>query len=172
MLKSAIRDPNPVLFMEHKKAYRLIKEEVPDEVEPVPLDEARVHRQGTDITVCAYGIVLHSVLEAAEKLAVEHGIETEVVEPRTLYPLDRETILGCARKTGKFLAASEANVTGSVSAEIAALVADEAFEWLDAPVKRVGAPDVPMAGFAKPMLEYLVPGTEAVEAAMLELARY
>jgi 2-oxoisovalerate dehydrogenase E1 component beta subunit len=99
-------------------------------------------------------------------------METEVVEPRTLYPLDRETILASARKTGKFLAASEANVTGSVSAEIAALVADEAFEWLDAPVKRLGAPDVPMAGFAKPMLEYLVPGAEAAEAAMLELARY
>ena len=172
MLKSAIRDPNPVLFFEHKKAYRLVKEEIPGDVEPIPLDKARVHREGSDITVCAYGIVLQSALEVAEKLSAEHGIETEVVEPRTLYPLDRETILDSARKTGKFLVASEANVTGSVSAEIAALVADEAFEWLDAPVKRLGAPDVPMAGFAKPMLEYLVPGAAALEAAMLDLARY
>ena len=172
MLKAAIRDPNPVLFFEHKKAYRLLKEEVPEHDYSVPLDEARVHREGADLTVCAYGVVLHETLEAAEKLASEHGIETEVVEPRTLYPLDRETILASARKTGKFLAASEANVTGSVSAEIAALVADEAFEWLDAPVKRLGAPDVPIAGFAKPMLEYLIPDTATVEAAMLELARY
>ena len=172
MLKSAIRDPNPVLFFEHKKAYRLVKEEVSDDVEPVPLDEARVHREGTDITVCAYGLVLHSVLEAAEKLSAEHGVETEVVEPRTLYPLDRETILASARKTGKFLAASEANVTGSVSAEIAAVVADEAFEWLDAPVKRLGAPDVPIAGFAKPMMEYLIPDAATIEAAMLDLSRY
>lgn len=172
MLKSAIRDPNPVLFFEHKKAYRLVKEEVPEEAEPIPLDKARVHREGSDITVCAYGIVLHAALEAAEKLSAEHGIQTEVVEPRTLYPLDRETILASARKTGKFLAASEANVTGSVSAEIAALVADDAFEWLDAPVKRLGAPDVPIAGFAKPMLEHVVPDAADLEAAMLELARY
>lgn len=172
MLKSAIRDPNPVLFFEHKKAYRLIKEEVPENDYSVPLDKARVHREGTDLTVCAYGVVLHEALEIAGKIASEHGIETEVVEPRTLYPLDRETILASARKTGKFLAASEANVTGSVSAEIAAIVADEAFEWLDAPVKRLGAPDVPIAGFAKPMMEYLIPDAATVEAAMLELARY
>ncbi|MBA2441889.1 MAG: alpha-ketoacid dehydrogenase subunit beta [Rubrobacter sp.] len=172
MLKSAIRDPNPVLFFEHKKSYRLVKEEVPEEVPEVPLDEARVHREGTDLTVVSYGMVLHTVLEVAEKLREEQGIETEVVEPRTLYPLDRASILEAARKTGKFLVVSEANVTGSVSAEIAALVAREAFEWLDAPVTRLGAPDVPVAGFAKPMMDALVPDAAKIEDAMLELARY
>lgn len=172
MLKSAIRDPNPVLFFEHKKSYRLVKEEVPEGDHEVPLDSARVHREGSDITVVSYGMVLHTVLEVAEKLREEQGIETEVVEPRTLYPLDRETILGAARKTGKFLVVSEANVTGSVSAEIAALVAWEAFEWLDGPVTRLGAPDVPVAGFARPMMDALVPDAGKIEDAMLELARY
>jgi len=96
----------------------------------------------------------------------------EVVEPRTLYPLDKETILESVKKTGKFLAVSEANLTGSVSGEIAAIVAREAFEWLDGPVMRLGAPDVPAAAFAKPMMDFFVPSQEKIEAAMLELARY
>ena len=172
MLKSAIRDPNPVLFFEHKKAYRLIKEDVPEDDYSVPLDKARVHREGTDLTVVSYGMMLHAALEVAGKLAEEHGIEAEIVEPRTLYPLDRETILDSARKTGKVLVVSEANLTGSVSGEIAAVVAREAFEWLDGPVMRLGAPDVPAAAFAKPMMEFFVPSAEKIEAAMLELARY
>lgn len=172
MLKSAIRDPNPVLFFEHKKTYRLIKEDVPEDDYSVPLDRARVHREGTDLTVVSYGMMLYAALEVAEKLAEEHGIEVEVVEPRTLYPLDKETILDSAKKTGKFLVVSEANVTGSVSGEIAAIVAQEAFEWLDGPVMRLGAPDVPAAAFAKPMMDFFVPGAEKIEAAMLELARY
>jgi len=172
MLKSAIRNPNPVLFFEHKKTYRLIKEDVPEDDYSVPLDKARVHREGTDLTVVSYGMMLYATLEIAEKLAEEHGIEVEVVEPRTLYPLDKETILDSARKTGKFLVVSEANLTGSVSGEIAAIVAREAFEWLDGPVMRLGAPDVPAAAFAKPMLVIVAPTTEKIEAAMLELARY
>jgi 2-oxoisovalerate dehydrogenase E1 component beta subunit len=172
MLKSAIRDPNPVLFLEHKKTYRLIKEDVPEEDYLVPLDKARVHREGSDITVVSYGLMLHTALEVAQKLSSEHGIEVEVVEPRTLYPLDKETILDSARKTGKVLVVSEANLTGSVSGEIAAIVAREAFEWLDGPVMRLGAPDVPAAPFAKPMMEFFVPEGGKIEAAMLELARY
>ena len=172
MLKSAIRNPNPVLFFEHKKTYRLIKEDVPEDDYSVPLDKARVHREGTDLTVVSYGMMLYATLEIAEKLAEEHGIEVEVVEPRTLYPLDKETILDSARKTGKFLVVSEANLTGSVSGEIAAIIAREAFEWLDGPVMRLGAPDVPAAAFAKPVMDFFVPGTEKIEAAMLELARY
>ena len=172
MLKSAIRDPNPVLFFEHKKTYRLIKEEVPDEDYSVPLDEARVHRKGSDITVVSYGLMLYTALEVAQKLSSEHGIEVEVVEPRTLYPLDKETILDSAKKTGKVLIVSEANLTGSVSGEIAAIVAREAFEWLDGPVMRLGAPDVPAAPFAKPMMDLFVPNGEKIEEAMLELARY
>ena len=172
MLKSAIRDPNPVLFLEHKRAYRLIKEDVPEEGYSVPLGKARVHREGTDLTVVSYGLMLYTVLEVAGRLSDEHGIEVEVVEPRTLYPLDREMILNSVKKTGKLLVVSEANLTGSVSGEIAAIVAREAFEWLDGPVMRLGAPDVPAAAFAKPMLDFFVPSAEKIEAAMLELARY
>ena len=172
MLKSAIRDPNPVLFFEHKKTYRLIKEEVPEEEYSVPLGRARVHREGNDITVVSYGLMLYTALEVAQKLSDEHSIEVEVVEPRTLYPLDKETILDSAKKTGKVLVVSEANLTGSVSGEIAAIVAWEAFEWLDGPVMRLGAPDVPAAPFAKPMMDFIVPNGEQIEEAMLELARY
>lgn len=172
MLKSAIRDPNPVLFFEHKKAYRLIKEEVPEEDYAVPLDKAKVHREGTDITVVSYGMMLHSVLEVARKLSEEQQIETEVVEPRSLYPLDKETILNSARKTGKVLVVSEANLTGSVSAEISAVVAREAFEWLDGPVMRLGAPDTPAAPFSRTQMEAFLPDAEKIETAMLELARY
>jgi 2-oxoisovalerate dehydrogenase E1 component beta subunit len=172
MIKGAIRDPNPVLFLEHKRTYRLIKEEVPEDDYEVPLGKARVHREGTDITVVAYGLMLYTALEVAEKLSEEQGVETEVVEPRTLYPLDKETILDSARKTGKVLVVSEANLTGSFSGEIAAVVAREAFEWLDGPVMRLGAPDVPAAAFARPMMDRFLPTAEEIEAAMLELARY
>ena len=172
MLKSAIRDPNPVLFFEHKKTYRLIKEEIPEEEYSVPLGRARVHREGNDITVVSYGLMLYTALEVAQKLFDEHNIEVEVVEPRTLYPLDKETILDSVKKTGKVLVVSEANLTGSVSGEIAAIVAWEAFEWLDGPVMRLGAPDVPAAPFAKPMMDFIVPNGEKIEEAMLELARY
>jgi 2-oxoisovalerate dehydrogenase E1 component beta subunit len=172
MLKTSIRDPNPVLFLEHKRTYRLIKEEVPDNGYEVPLGKARVHREGTDITLIAYGLMLYTALEVAQKISEEHGVETEVVEPRTLYPLDKETILDSARKTGKVLVVSEANLTGSFSGEIAAIVAREAFEWLDGPVMRLGAPDVPAAAFAKPMMDRFLPSAQEIEAAMLELARY
>ena len=172
MLKTSIRDPNPVLFLEHKRTYRLIKEVVPDNGYEVPLGKARVHREGADITLVAYGLMLYTALEVANRLSEEHGVETEVVEPRTLYPLDKETILDSARKTGKVLVVSEANLTGSFSGEIAAIVAQEAFEWLDGPVMRLGAPDVPAAAFAKPMMDRFLPSEEEIEAVMLELARY
>jgi 2-oxoisovalerate dehydrogenase E1 component beta subunit len=172
MIKSSIRDSNPVLFLEHKRTYRLIKEEVPDDDYEVPLGKARVHREGDDITVVAYGLMLYTALEVAEKIAEEHDVQTEVVEPRTLYPLDKETILDSARKTGKVLVVSEANLTGSFSGEIASIIAQEAFEWLDGPVMRLGAPDVPAAAFAKPMMDRFLPSAEEIEAAMLELARY
>ena len=171
-LKSAIRDPNPVLFLEHKKSYRLLKGEVPDEDYIVPLDRAKVHREGTDLTVVSYGLMLDDVVRAAEKLSAEHGIETEVVEPISLYPLDRETILRSAKKTGKTLVASEANLEGSVSGELAALGAEHAFEWLDGPVRRLGAPDSPAAPFARHLTDAFVPSAAAIEAAMLDLARY
>src|SRR4028118_1039111 len=149
LLKSAIRDPNPVLFLEHKRTYRLIKEDVPEDGDhEVPIGKARIHREGRDLTVVSYGLMLYTALQVAQKLSEEHGIEAEVVEPRTLYPLDKETILESARKTGKFLVVSEANLSGSVSGEIAAVVAQEAFEWLDGPVVRLRAPAVPAAASA------------------------
>ena len=172
MLKSAIRDPNPVLFLEHKRTYRLLKEDVPDEDYEGPIGEARVHREGDDITVVSYGFMLHTILEVAEKLSDEHGVEAEVVEPRTLYPMDKETILRSAKKTGKFLVVVEANLTGSVAGEISAVIAREVFEWLAAPVMRLGAPDVPAAPFAKLMMDHFVPDAGKIEKAMLELARY
>jgi 2-oxoisovalerate dehydrogenase E1 component beta subunit len=172
MIKSSIRDPNPVIFLEHKRTYRLIKEEVPEDGYEIPLGKARVHREGTDITVVAYGLMLYTALEIADKLSEDESIETEVVEPRTLYPLAKETILDSAKKTGKVLVVSEANLTGSFSGEIAAIVAREAFEWLDGPVMRLGAPDVPAAAFARPMMDRFLPSAEEIEAAMLELARY
>ena len=172
MIKSSIRDPNPVLFLEHKRTYRLIKEDVPDNDYEVPLSKARVHREGSDLTVVSYGLTLYMALQVAQKLSEEEGIEAEIVEPRTLYPLDKETILDSAKKTGKLLVVSEANLTGSVSGEIAAIVAREAFEWLDGPVMRLGAPDIPAAAFAKPMMDFFVPSQEKIESAMLELARY
>lgn len=170
MLKSAIRDPNPVLFLEHKRTYRLLKEDVPDEDYEVPIGEARVHREGGDLTVVSYGFMLHTVLEVAEKLSEKHGVE--VVEPRTLYPPDKETILRSVKKTGKVLVVVEANLTGSFSGEISAIVAREAFEWLDAPVMRLGAPDVPAVAFSRPMMDAFVPDAAKVEKAMLELACY
>jgi 2-oxoisovalerate dehydrogenase E1 component beta subunit len=172
MIKSSIRDPNPVLFLEHKWTYRLIREDVSDDDFEVPLSKARVHREGTDLTVVSYGLSLYTALQVASRLSEEQGIEVEVVEPRTLYPLDKETIIDSARKTGKFLVVSEANITGSVSGEISALIAREAFEWLDGPVMRLGAPDIPAAAFAKPMMNFFVPSAEKIESAMLELARY
>ncbi len=172
VLKSSIRDPNPVLFLEHKKAYRLLKEDVPEDDYAVPLDRAKVHREGTDLTVVSYGLVLRDVLEVAERISGEHGIETEVVEPISLYPLDKETILSSAKKTGKVLVVSEANLEGSLSGEIAAVIAADAFEWLDGPVRRVGGPDSPAATYAKPLADAFVPDREKIEAAMLELARY
>jgi 2-oxoisovalerate dehydrogenase E1 component beta subunit len=172
MLKSAIRDPNPVLFFEHKRTYRLSKEDIPEDDYEVPISEARVHREGTDITVVSYGLMLYQALQVAQKISDEHSVEAEVVEPRTLYPLDKETILNSARKTGKVLVISEANLTGSISGEIAAIVAREAFEWLDGPVMRLGAPDIPAAAFARPMMDFFMPSQEKIEVAMLELARY
>ena len=131
-----------------------------------------MHREGTDLTVISYGLVLGDVLQISEKISAEHGIETEVVEPISLYPLDKETILQSAKKTGKPLVVSEANLEGSVSGEIAALIGEHAFEWLDGPVRRIGSPDTPAAPFAKPLTDAFVPSAAAIEAAMLDLARY
>lgn len=142
LLISAIRDENPVLFFEHKKLYRLIKDEVPSSVYSIPIGQADVKREGNDITVITYGLMVHYTLEAATKLANE-GIDVHVLDLRTLVPLDREAVLTAASKTGKVLIVHEDNKTSGFGAEIAAVIAEEAFFDLDAPVMRLCSPDVP-----------------------------
>ena len=171
MLKSAIKDEDPVIFLEHKKAYRLINGDVPDSDYTVPVDKAIVRREGNDITVVAYGLMLHYVLEAAKNLS-DDGIETEIVDLRVLSPFDEETVLEAAKKTGKILIVHEDNQTLGMGAEIAARIADKAFDYLDAPVMRLAAPDVPAMPYAPEMEDFCLPNTAKIESAMRKLAAY
>ena len=172
MLRSAIRDPDPVLFLEHKKTYRLIKGEVPDEPFTVPIGKADVKREGTDLTVVAYGLMLHLCLEAAQRLEQEAGVSAEVVDVRTIAPLDTETILASVRKTGKAMVVYEDNRTYGAGAEIAATIAEEAMFDLDGPIVRMGGPDVPAMGFAAALEHAFMPDTDRIYERMLELARF
>lgn len=171
MLRYAFRVQDPVLFLEHKKAYRLIKGQVPDEDYVVPFVKADVKRQGTDLTVIAYGLMLHLALEAAERVAAD-GISVEVVDPRTLNPLDKATLLDSVKKTGKVLVVHEDNLTLGMGAEIAAVIAGEAFEWLDAPIMRLAGPDVPAVPFSQPMQDFFMPNADKIEQAIRKLAAY
>ncbi len=171
LLKSAVRDPNPVLFFEPKKGYRLIRGEVPDEEYTVPIGPANVSRPGSDLSVFAYGMMHYYALQAAEKVA-EEGIDAEVVDLRTLYPVDCETILNSVRKTSKALIVYEDNLTGGYGAEVAATIADGAFTALDAPVKRLGAPDVPAVPFSHPLQDWFMPSVDKIAEAMRELSKY
>jgi 2-oxoisovalerate dehydrogenase E1 component beta subunit len=171
MIKSAIEDPDPVLFLEHKKLYRSIKTEVPEEDYRTPIGPAVVRREGEDVTVFAYGLMLHESLTAAETLAGE-GISAEVVDLRCLRPLDKETILNSAKKTGKILVVYEDNLTGGFGAEISAIIAQEAFEYLDAPILRLAGPDIPTMPYAPPLEHFYMPDAEKISAALRELAAY
>jgi 2-oxoisovalerate dehydrogenase E1 component beta subunit len=172
LLKSAVRDPNPVLFFEPKKGYRLIKGEVPAGEEIlVPLGKAQVTRPGRDLTVVAYGMMHYYTLQAAEAVAAE-GLDVEVVDLRTLAPLDKPTLLASVRKTGKALIVHEDNLTGGFGAEVAAILADEAFRDLDAPVRRLGGPDVPAMPYSHPLQDWFMLNPEKIAAAMRELAKY
>ncbi|HEV3253139.1 MAG TPA: alpha-ketoacid dehydrogenase subunit beta [Candidatus Acidoferrales bacterium] len=170
LLKAAIRDNNPVLFFEHKYLYRRIKEELPEEDYTVPLGKAAVKREGRDLTIISYAAMLHTSLEAAEALAKE-GIEAEVVDLRTLLPLDKETILASVKKTNKLLIVHEDTRTGGIAGEIASLVCEGAFEDLDGPIVRVTSLDTPVP-FAPPLEERFLPNAEKVAVAARELARY
>ncbi|HET7235164.1 MAG TPA: alpha-ketoacid dehydrogenase subunit beta [Actinomycetota bacterium] len=172
MLRAAVADPDPVLFLEHKRTYRLIKGEVPDEPFTVPIGKADVKREGEDLTVVAYGLMLHTCLEAASRLADEHGVAAEVVDVRTISPLDTETILGSVRKTGKALVVYEDNRSYGAGAEIVATIAEQAMFDLDGPIVRIGGPDVPAMGFASNLEHAFMPDADRVGAAMLELARF
>ena len=163
LLWSSIYDDNPVVFFEHRTLYGL-KEEVPDELEPIPLGKARTHRQGEDVTVIATGRLLHESLKAAEE-AEGDGISVEVVDPRTLLPLDEETIIDSVKKTTRCVTAHEAVTRGGFGSELAAVIQHGAFDWLDAPIERVGAKFAPLA-FAPGMEQWAVPHAADVLAAI------
>jgi pyruvate dehydrogenase E1 component beta subunit len=154
LLWSAIYDDNPVMFFEHRTLYGL-KEEVPDELEPIPIGQARMHREGSDVTVVATGRLVHEALAAAGE-AEKDGVSVEVLDPRTLQPLDEEAIVASVKKTNRCVVAHEAIARMGLGAEIAAVVQEKAFDWLDAPIERVGAQFVPLP-FAPVMEEHVVP---------------
>ncbi|MCS7172541.1 MAG: alpha-ketoacid dehydrogenase subunit beta [Armatimonadetes bacterium] len=171
MLKAAVRDPDPVLFLEHKRLYRLLREEVPEGDYEVPIGPAVLRRSGKDLSVFTYGWMLHETLRAAEMVRGE-GVEVEVVEIRTLRPLDKATILRSVAKTNKALVVYEDNRFCGYGAEIAALLAEEAFEDLDGPVVRLGGPDVPAVPFARSLEERWMPDAERIAEAIRRLAWY
>ena len=170
LLKSAIRDNNPVLFFEHKFLYRRVKEELPVEDYTVPIGKAIVRREGRDLTIVTYAAMMHTSLEAAETLAKE-GIEAEVVDLRTLLPLDKETILQSVKKTNKLLIVHEDTRTGGIAGEIAAVACEGAFEDLDGPILRVTAKDTPVP-FSPPLEERFLPNLNDVISTARELAQY
>jgi 2-oxoisovalerate dehydrogenase E1 component beta subunit len=170
LLKSAVRDNNPVLFFEHKFLYRRIKEDIPAHDYTVPIGKAAVRREGRDLTILSYAAMMHTSLEAAEQLAKE-GIEAEVIDLRTLVPLDEETIIESVKKTNKVLVVHEDTKTGGLAGEIAAILCEKAFEHLDGPVLRVTSLDTPVP-YSPPLEEYFLPSTAKVVAAARDLARY
>jgi len=171
LLKAAVRDPNPVLFFEPKKGYRLIRGEVPDGDYTTPIGPAAVSREGSDLSVFAYGMMHHYALQAAEKVKAE-GIDVEVVDLRTLYPVDKATVLASVKKTGKALVVHEDNLTGGYGAEIAAILAEHAFSDLDAPVRRLAGPDVPAVPFSHPLQDWFMMNPDKIAAAIRDLAKY
>jgi len=166
LLKSSVRDDNPVLFIEHKRLYSL-KEEIPEEEYTIPLGQADIKREGSDVTVVATARMVYEAMTAAEKLAAD-GISIEIVDPRTITPLDKETILNSVEKTGRVVIAQESVKTCGFGSEIAAIIAEEAFDYLDAPIKRVGAPFTPIP-FSKPLEEFCLPNSEDIIQAVKEI---
>jgi 2-oxoisovalerate dehydrogenase E1 component beta subunit len=171
LLKAAIRDPDPVIFLEHKGAYRLIKGDVPEADYTVPLGKAAIAREGTDMTAVAYGMMLHHCLKVADDLAKE-GINVEVVDVRTISPLDRETIVNSVKKTGKAIVVYEDTLSGGWGAEISASIAEAAFAYLDGPIVRVAGPDIPAMPYNHNQEHYFMPNPEKIAKAMRELAAY
>jgi 2-oxoisovalerate dehydrogenase E1 component beta subunit len=171
LLNAAIDDPDPVLFLEHKKTYRLIKGEVPNGHYTIPIGKANVLQAGTQITVVSYGLYVHWALEAAKQLAGE-GLSVEVIDLRSIRPMDRETILASVEKTRKLLIVHEDNKFGGIGAEISAMVAEEALFHLDAPIRRHCAPDVPAMGYALPLEEEYMSSPERMAQAMRELVAF
>jgi 2-oxoisovalerate dehydrogenase E1 component beta subunit len=172
LLKSAIRDPNPVIFLEHKKAYRLMRQDIPDEDYTIPIGEAAIKREGTDMTLVTYGMMMHHSLTAAETVQREDGTSVEVIDLRTISPWDKGRVLESVKKTGKALIVYEDNLTGGFGAEVAATIAQDGFDDLDGPVTRVASPDVPIAPYSGILEEYILPNPEKIAAAIRKLAAY
>ena len=170
LMTAAIRDPDPVIYLEHKFLYRRIKEDIPEGEVVVPIGKARVARPGKDVSIVTYAAMLHVALEAAEA-AARDGIEVEVLDLRTLLPLDEEAILASAAKTGKVIVLHEATRTGGPGGEIAALISERAFEYLDAPIVRMAPPDTPVP-YSPPLEEYFLPNAEKVGKAIRALYEY
>jgi 2-oxoisovalerate dehydrogenase E1 component beta subunit len=170
LLIEAIHDPNPVLYFEHKHLYRRIKDEVPDERYTVPFGEARTHREGDDISLITWGAMVYTAHEAAQKLEGD-GVSVEILDLRTLAPWDKDAVLRSVEKTSKALVLHEDTLTGGFGAEIAATIAEEAFENLDAPVRRIAAPDTPVP-FSPPLEKAFIPQVDDVVAGLKELAEY
>jgi 2-oxoisovalerate dehydrogenase E1 component subunit beta len=171
LLNSAIADDDPVLFLEHKKTYRLIKGEVPPGEYKIPMGKADIARPGSDLSVITYGLMRHFATQAADEL-FKDGIDVEVVDLRSIRPMDRETIVKSATKTRRVLIVHEDNKFGGVGAEIAAIIAEEAMFELDAPIRRLCGPDVPAMGYSKAYEEAFMPSPERIAAAMRDLAAF
>ena len=171
LLIAAIRDNNPVLYFEHKRAYNLVQGEVPEGDFTVPIGEAIVRRAGEGASLISYGLAVHQCLEAAVVLEKD-GIDCDVIDLRTISPLDADTVLTSVRKTGKVCIVHEDNLTGGVGAEVAAIIAKDAFESLDGPIFRVAAPDVPSFPYSPPLEEYCLPTVDKMVRAVRELAEY
>ncbi len=172
LLKSAIRDPNPVMFLEHKKAYRSFREEVPDEDYTIPIGVAERKREGSDMTLVTYGLMTRYSLEAAAAVQGDGGISVEVIDLRTVSPWDKECVLESVRKTGKALIVYEDNLTGGFGAEVAATIAEDAFDFLDGPVTRIASPDVPLAPYSGVLEEFILPNPEKIAEGIRKLAAY
>jgi 2-oxoisovalerate dehydrogenase E1 component beta subunit len=172
LLRSALYDPDPVLYFEHKKCYRMITGEVPDEPYDIPIGKAEIKREGDGLTVIAYGLMLHHCLAAAERLSQEEGVEAEVLDPRSVAPMDWPAIFQSVTKTSKAMIVYEDNRTLGVGAEISARIGEELFYDLDAPVVRIGGPDVPATPYSKVLEEFFLPTPDQIYAQMRELARY
>ncbi|EKS6685226.1 alpha-ketoacid dehydrogenase subunit beta [Listeria monocytogenes] len=171
LLKAAIRDNDPVLFFEHKRAYRLLKGEVPETDYIVPIGEANVVREGDDITVITYGLAVQFAQQAAERLAAE-GVEAQILDLRTIYPLDQEAIIEATKKTGKVLLVTEDNKQGSIISEVAAIISEHCLFDLDAPIARLAGPDTPAMPFAPTMEKHFMINPDKVADAMKELAEF
>jgi len=172
MLRAAIRDPDPIVFLEHKKCYRMIKGEVPDGAHVTPIGPAQIRRAGEDLTAITYGYELHRCLDAADRLAADEGVQVEVVDVRSLVPLDRATILDSVRKTSKAMVVYEDNRTYGAGAEIVATIAEEALFDLDAPIVRLGGPDIPAMPYAAPLEHFFMePEPDRIYRSMRDLAR-